>query len=77
MVLVKPEETWYSQVQPKDVPAIVSQHLEGGRVVKRKLYKTFHPQETSIKGWLVVGGILFTLVALMFGTLLIGQTAYH
>lgn len=76
MVLVEPDETWYSQVQPGDVPAIVSQHLKGGRAVKKKLYRTFHPQETSAKGWFVVGGILFALVALLFGMLLIGQTAY-
>ena len=76
MVLVEPEETWYSQVQPKDVSAIVSQHLKGGRPVTRKLYPAFHPKETATKGWLIVSGILIVLVLLLFGTLLLGQTAY-
>lgn len=75
MVLVEPDEVWYSQVQPRDVPVIVSQHLKGDRPVTRKLYRTFHPEETSIKGWLIVGGILLSLVLLWFG-LLAGQTVY-
>ena len=75
MVLVEPEETWYSQVQPGDVKEIVLRHLVGDRPVTRKLYPLFHPKETSIKGWLIVSGILVGLLLLMFG-MLAGQTVY-
>lgn len=75
MVLVEPEKTWYSQVQPGDVSEIVSRHLVGDRPVTRKLYPLFHPKETSIKGWLIVSGILLGLLLLMFG-MLFGQTVY-
>lgn len=75
MVLVEPEETWYSQVQLGDVKEIVSRHLVGDRPVTRKLYPLFHPKETSIKGWLIVSGILLGIMLLLFGTLA-GQTFY-
>ncbi len=75
MVLVEPDEIWYSQVQPGDVPEIVSRHLVGDRPVTRKLYPLFHPKETSIKGWLIVSGILLSLILLMFG-MLAGQTVH-
>ncbi len=34
-VMVYPDGTWYGQVQPEDVPEIIEEHLENGRVVKR------------------------------------------
>ena len=34
-VLVYPEGIWYAQVQPDDVPEIIEEHLEKGRIVKR------------------------------------------
>jgi (2Fe-2S) ferredoxin len=34
-VLVYPENVWYAQVTPEDVPEIVERHLEKGNVVKR------------------------------------------
>lgn len=34
-VLVYPDGVWYGQVQPKDVPEIVEEHLVKGNVVKR------------------------------------------
>lgn len=76
MVLVEPEETWYSQVKDKDVSEIVSRHLVGDRPVRRKLYPAFHPQIASTKGWLIVSGILLGLLLLIFSSLLLGQTAY-
>ncbi|MGA0198183.1 MAG: (2Fe-2S) ferredoxin domain-containing protein [Prochlorotrichaceae cyanobacterium] len=36
IVIVLPEEIWYSRVQPKDVPLIVRQHLRGGEPCYRK-----------------------------------------
>ena len=76
MVLVEPEEIWYSQVEAKDVSEIISRHLVGDRPVQRKLYPVFHPKESSIKGWLIVSGVLIGLLLLIFGMLLAGQTAY-
>ena len=73
MVLVEPEETWYSQVSARDVDEIVSRHLVGDRPVKRMLYPVFHPQQSSTKGWWIVGAILLGLVLLMFGAIA-GQT---
>ena len=34
-VLVYPEGVWYGQVQAKDVPDIIEEHLEKGNVVER------------------------------------------
>lgn len=42
MVLVEPEEVWYSQISPEEVAAIVKQHLIGQSPVKEMLYPKFH-----------------------------------
>lgn len=34
-VIVYPENIWYAQVQPEDIPEIVEEHLEKGEVVNR------------------------------------------
>ena len=34
-VLVYPEGVWYGQVQAEDVPEIIEEHLENGKVVER------------------------------------------
>ena len=34
-VLVYPDGTWYGQVQAEDVPEIIEEHLENGRIVER------------------------------------------
>jgi (2Fe-2S) ferredoxin len=34
-VLIYPDGTWYGQVQPEDVPEIIEEHLEKGKVVER------------------------------------------
>jgi (2Fe-2S) ferredoxin len=44
MVLILPEEIWYSQVHPGETIAIVEQHLLGGKPVKAMLYRKFHPK---------------------------------
>ncbi len=75
MVLVTPEETWYCGVRDRDVPQIVSQHLEGGKAVSHKLYPKFHPTGSSLKGWLIVIGILLGILLSMLG-LLASQSAY-
>lgn len=74
MVLVEPEEIWYSRVQERDVDEIVSRHLVGDRPVKRLLYPVFHPQQSSTKGWWIVGAVLLGLVLMMFGAIVLGQT---
>ncbi|MGF1480609.1 MAG: ferredoxin [Cyanophyceae cyanobacterium] len=42
MVLVEPEQVWYAQVQPKEVPVVVKSHLRGNCPVKAMLYPKFH-----------------------------------
>jgi (2Fe-2S) ferredoxin len=41
-VRVLPEEVWYCRVTPRDVPAIVQQHLEQGSPVKALLNPRMH-----------------------------------
>ena len=42
MVLVLPEETWYSRVQLSGVKAIAERHLRQGQPVRGMLYRKFH-----------------------------------
>jgi (2Fe-2S) ferredoxin len=69
MVLILPEEIWYSHVQPQDVPKIVEQHLRQGEPVQEKLYREFHPDLVKKQGgvwvWAIVGLSLLTMVGLM------------
>ncbi len=44
MVLIEPEQTWYSEVMPEEVPIIIKQHLEKNSPVKEMLYAKFHRQ---------------------------------
>lgn len=41
-VRIVPEETWYCRVKPSDVPAIVEEHLKGGKPVEAKLHPRIH-----------------------------------
>jgi (2Fe-2S) ferredoxin len=43
MVLVMPDEIWYSAVHPTEVPSVVERHLRGGRPVVSMLYPKYHP----------------------------------
>lgn len=43
LVIVYPEGTYYIRVQPEDVPEIVEQHLLGGKIVERLLYREPQP----------------------------------
>ncbi|HTL88996.1 MAG TPA: (2Fe-2S) ferredoxin domain-containing protein [Leptolyngbya sp.] len=43
MVLVLPDEIWYSRVSPEEVGAIVDRHLIQGQPVQPMLYRKFHP----------------------------------
>lgn len=45
MVLVEPEQVWYCQVRPEEVPAVVERHLKGNQPIKGMLYRKFHPKE--------------------------------
>jgi (2Fe-2S) ferredoxin len=47
MVVVYPENVWYWGVQPRDVDAIVREHLEGGRPVERLRYRN-HPGKNKL-----------------------------
>jgi len=42
MVLVTPEQIWYSGVHASEVPAVVERHLRGGRPVWSMLYPKYH-----------------------------------
>ncbi len=42
MVLVMPEEVWYSGVCEEEVAAIADRHLRGGKPVEAMLYRKFH-----------------------------------
>lgn len=42
MVLVTPEQIWYSAVHPKEVPAVVERHLQGGCPIVSMLYPKYH-----------------------------------
>lgn len=42
MVLVMPEQIWYSTLHPSEVPAVVERHLQGGHPVRSMLYPKYH-----------------------------------
>ena len=42
MVVIEPEQTWYSQVHPNEVTAVIQQHLIDGSPVRAMLYPKFH-----------------------------------
>ncbi len=75
MVLVLPEETWYCHIRPPDVPIIVEEHLNQGRIVTQKLYPKFHPTGKSVEIWLTAFGVTLVLLALLL-TMLARQTYY-
>lgn len=43
MVLVLPDQIWYSAVQPIEVATIVDRHLHHDQPVRKLLYRKFHP----------------------------------
>ena len=43
MVLILPDEIWYSKVSPNEVKAIVEQHLLKNQPVESMLYSVKHP----------------------------------
>ncbi len=47
MVLVTPEQVWYSGVQPSEVPAVVERHLRRGQPILAMLYPRFHPNRSG------------------------------
>ena len=49
IMIVYPDATFYSMVQPGDIPEIVSEHLLKGRVVTRLLYQETVSPTGSIK----------------------------
>jgi (2Fe-2S) ferredoxin len=42
MVQICPDEIWYSNVHPDEVPAVVERHLLGNQPVRGMLYRKFH-----------------------------------
>ena len=42
MVVIEPEQIWYSQVQPQEVNTAIEQHIIGKSPVKQMLYRKFH-----------------------------------
>lgn len=39
IVVVYPDNVWYGSVTPDDVPEIMDEHIEGGKVVERLLLR--------------------------------------
>ena len=68
MVLILPEEIWYSHVRSRDVPRIVEQHLGQGKPVQEMLYREFHPDRVQTEKlqwvWVMVGLSLLAMVGL-------------
>ena len=70
MVLILPEETWYSGVLCDAVTIIIEQHLLWGKPVVSMLYRKFHPlpshepkqAATSFFGWLIALSAILALV---------------
>lgn len=48
MVVVYPAGVWYWNVQPEDVPMIVTEHLVGGQPVERLRYRN-HPGKNKLR----------------------------
>jgi (2Fe-2S) ferredoxin len=44
MILVMPEQIWYSRVHHSEVPVLVKEHLQGNKPVQSMMYPKFHPQ---------------------------------
>ena len=42
MVVVEPDQIWYSQVHPKEVDTVIKQHIIGKSPVEAMLYPKFH-----------------------------------
>ncbi len=42
MVVIEPEQIWYSQVHPGEVDKVIEQHIIGKTPVKAMLYRKFH-----------------------------------
>lgn len=42
MVVIEPEQIWYSQVHPDEVAIVIEQHIIGEAPVKAMLYFKFH-----------------------------------
>lgn len=75
MVLVLPEQVWYSHVSQGDALTIAEQHLRKGKVVAAKLYLQFHPQPRPLQLWLVI--MLISIVSLgLLLALLASQSEY-
>ena len=75
MVLVLPEEIWYAHVAVGDVSKIVEQHLQGGKLVREKLYPKFHPHKQSKVIRLIAVGLVLGLLGILFW-LIASQTYY-
>lgn len=43
MVVILPEQVWYNQVHPDEVPAVIDRHLRGNCPIAPMLYRKFHP----------------------------------
>jgi (2Fe-2S) ferredoxin len=44
MILVMPDQIWYSRVHYSEVSVLVKEHLEGNKPVQAMMYPKFHPK---------------------------------
>ena len=66
IVIVLPDQIWYSRVHPKDVPLIVRQHLREGKPVTAKLYSKYHHTQQSVLIWGMISGFCVLIFGLLF-----------
>ena len=70
MVLILPEQTWYSGVSCEAVTMILEQHLQLKKPVASMLYRKFHPLSSSESNkvtnyffsWLIALSVIITLI---------------
>ena len=81
MVLILPEQTWYSGVSCEAVTIILEQHLQLGKPVASMLYRKFHPLPSNESKkvtnyffiWLIIFGFIVSLVLVIVWLLSFNQ----
>ena len=81
MVLILPEETWYSGVSCAVATMIIKQHLRWGKPVVNMLYRKFHPlpsyetkkAATYFFSWLIAVSAILVLISTIVWVLSLKQ----
>ena len=70
MVVILPNQTWYSSVNTQEVPLVVKQDLQQGKPVTAMLYAKFHPPQQKNKTKLSWLFIVLTISSFLISVLL-------